>query len=350
MFKIMRQIILTISAVLFSFWAQAMSPVTGPSLVCVSSTETYNDSTTGGTWSSSNISIATIGSASGLLTAISSGTVTITYTAGTNSATETITVNPLPTSFTLNASTTICAGDSGTHLILSGSSSGVSYQLYQGMGSTGPVIYGTGTALDMGLQTIAGTYTVRATDTTTGCSQTMAGHPVITVNSAISAIYGPSELCQGTTITLNNITAGGTWASGSPAIASVDPSTGVVSGVSAGSSVIYYSFTSTGCYAAALVSVDALPCSNVSVKETSLPDNSLVKIYPVPASGSFTITSAPGAYNHYTITGMEGKIIKEEKIIITPLQADISSLPDGLYLLTFYGSDGTKVLKLQKRQ
>jgi len=346
----MKQIILTFSALLFAFWAYAFSPVSGPSVVCVSSTETYTDSSIGGNWSSSNISVATIGSASGLLTAISSGTVTVTYTVGVNSATETITVNPYPTSFTLNASATICAGDSGTHLILSGSSSGVSYQLYQGMGSTGPVIYGTGTTLDMGLQTIPGTYTVRATDTTTGCSQTMAGHPVITVNSAITAIYGPSELCQGTTLTLSNITAGGTWASGSPAVASVDPATGVVSGVSAGSSVIYYSFTSTGCYAAALVSVDALPCSNVSVKETSLPDNSLVEIYPVPASGSFTITSAPGAYNHYTITGMEGKIIKEEKIITSPLQADISSLPDGLYLLTFYGSDGTKVLKLQKRQ
>lgn len=53
--------------------------ISGSSTVCVGASTTLSDTTTGGTWSSSNTSIATIGS-TGIVTGISSGTVTISYT------------------------------------------------------------------------------------------------------------------------------------------------------------------------------------------------------------------------------------------------------------------------------
>ncbi|WP_253810023.1 Ig-like domain-containing protein, partial [Hydrotalea flava] len=52
---------------------------TGSGQVCAGSNLTVSDATPGGVWSSSNTSVASI-SASGVITAISAGTTTITYT------------------------------------------------------------------------------------------------------------------------------------------------------------------------------------------------------------------------------------------------------------------------------
>ncbi len=54
--------------------------ITGDSMLCVGSIATLSDYVTGGTWSSSNPSIATIDATSGVIGGVSSGTVTITYT------------------------------------------------------------------------------------------------------------------------------------------------------------------------------------------------------------------------------------------------------------------------------
>ncbi len=53
--------------------------ITGPSSLCVGSTITLADTTSGGTWSSSNTAVATIGS-SGVVTAIAGGSTIISYT------------------------------------------------------------------------------------------------------------------------------------------------------------------------------------------------------------------------------------------------------------------------------
>jgi hypothetical protein len=66
--------------------------------ICVGSSSTLTSTTSGGTWSSSTIAVATIGMTSGLITGVATGTTTITYTvAGTGGCaddhvTRTITV------------------------------------------------------------------------------------------------------------------------------------------------------------------------------------------------------------------------------------------------------------------
>ena len=59
-------------------------------------------------------------------------------------------------------------------------------------------------------------------------------------NAALPPILGPSTLCTGSSTTLTNSVTGGTWTSGSPGVASIGASSGLVSGISVGTAVITY--------------------------------------------------------------------------------------------------------------
>ena len=72
------------------------APILGPDSVCSGSTISLTDATTGGTWSSSNTGVATVGSSTGVVTGVAGGTATITYTTGSCHSTITVTVKPAP--------------------------------------------------------------------------------------------------------------------------------------------------------------------------------------------------------------------------------------------------------------
>jgi len=85
--------------------------------VCVGSTITLSPAT-GGTWSSSNISIASVTNA-GLVTGITEGTATFTYTnsaTGCSSTTTPVTIHPVPLATITSADVSIC-NDGGNTLI-----------------------------------------------------------------------------------------------------------------------------------------------------------------------------------------------------------------------------------------
>jgi gliding motility-associated-like protein len=91
-----------------------VAAITGSTSVCAGATSQLASATTGGTWSSSNASVATV-SSTGLITGVAAGSATITYTVTvggcTNSTTATVVVNSLPTAtITTIGSTTICQG------------------------------------------------------------------------------------------------------------------------------------------------------------------------------------------------------------------------------------------------
>lgn len=81
-----------------------------------------------------------------------------------------VNISALPTAYTVAVSASgYCAGGTGVTVTLSGSSTGVDYQLYRnGTIIIGSPVAGTGFALNFGLHTNAGTYSVVATDLTTG--------------------------------------------------------------------------------------------------------------------------------------------------------------------------------------
>ncbi len=97
-------------------------------------------------------------------------------------------------------------------------------------------------------------YTVTVTD---ACGQTATAAQTILVNP-IAPITGSNIVCVGDGTALLNPTAGGTWSSTNTAVAVVGVTTGLVTGVSAGTTTISY-ITSAGCYATRIVTVTPMP-------------------------------------------------------------------------------------------
>ncbi|MFO1487894.1 MAG: autotransporter-associated beta strand repeat-containing protein [Verrucomicrobiota bacterium] len=96
------------------------------------------------------------------------------------------------TSFAVTGGGAICSGDPGLSVGLANSEIGLDYYLRRGGADVGSPLPGTGAALDFGLQNVAGTYTVLASNTATLCIGSMTGNAVITVNASPSIGTQPS--------------------------------------------------------------------------------------------------------------------------------------------------------------
>ena len=81
---------------------------------------------------------------------------------------------------------------------------------------------------------------------------------VVTVNAAVPNISGAAAICPGATSALANATAGGVWSSSNSAIATVNAGTGLVSGITGGTSTISY-FINLGCYKTITQTVNSTP-------------------------------------------------------------------------------------------
>jgi trimeric autotransporter adhesin len=273
--------------------------ITGFSNLCIGATITLADVTSGGTWSSSTPAVATIGSGSGIVTGVSPGTTVISYVLGTScTSVKSITVNPLPTLFSITGGGSFCAGGTGVHIGLSGSITGVNYQLYNGASPVGGPIAGTGSALDFGLLLVAGTYTVTGTIVTTGCNTSMSGSATIVINPLPAAITGPSSVCVGSTMFLADVTPGGTWTTLSPS-ASVFPGTGLVTGITAGTAVITYTI-GTGCFVTKSITVNPVP---VISGPTAVCPLATIALTAIPAGGIW-VSSTPSVATIGSTTGI----------------------------------------------
>lgn len=250
--------------------------ITGPSAVCVGGNGTLSSTTSGGTWASSNTSIATIGSASGIVSGVSTGTTTITYTNTTTGCfvTRTLSVTALPGA--ISGTFTVCA-TSATTLSASpvGGTWASSNTSVAGIGS----LTGTVTGVAAGTSTI--TYTLG-----TGCSV----NAEVSVNPLPASISGGNvAICVDGTVTLSNTTGSGTWSSGASAVASVDAS-GVVTGIGSGATLISYTLF-TGCRATTNISVNPLPTAIAGTLFPCIGQSGTLISTPVGGTWSSTATS-----------------------------------------------------------
>lgn len=220
--------------------------ISGASSLCSGGiATTMTSTTTGGTWSSSAASVASV-SLTGILTSGTAGSATITYTLPTGCyVTAPFTVNPTPAP--ISGAVSICQGGSTT---LTNATTGGSWT---SSGSAVTIGGSTGSLF----ATSVGTVTISYTMPSTGCYATTS----FTVNPNPTPIYGgTTTVCAGgSTITLMDSTAGGSWSSSTAGVATVNSTTGVVTGVSGGSTIITYTVGATGCHITTAVTVVALP-------------------------------------------------------------------------------------------
>jgi uncharacterized protein YjdB len=233
-----------------TWWAQvntsscSVAAITGTMSICVGSTTTLADTTSGGTWSSSSTSIATVGASTGIVTGVVASTTTITYTVGGCTGTAVVTVNALPAA--IGGTASVCAGSTTT---LTDATAGGTWA----SGTTAVATVGTSSGVVVGIA--GGTSSISYT-LSTGCRVTK----VVTVNSAPSAISGVAGVCAGSTLTLSDATTGGTWSSSNVTVATINATSGVVTGVAAGTTTISYTL-STGCRTTAVITVNSLPAA-----------------------------------------------------------------------------------------
>ncbi|RYF73486.1 MAG: hypothetical protein EOO39_10340, partial [Cytophagaceae bacterium] len=240
-----------------------VSIISGAGAVCVNSSISLSNATTGGSWTSSNTAVASV-SAAGVVTGISNGTTTISYTTAanangcTNTASKIITVNALPVLPAISGPADVCVNSTIqlTNAVNAGTWSS----------SNTAVATVSTTGLVTGFSDGSASISYSITDGNS-CAAMVTKNISVHALPVVAPIAGPAGVCIGNNITLTNATTGGSWTSSNTAVATINASTGSINGISAGSTVISYTVTNTyNCttVVTANVAVNPLPVPTLS--------------------------------------------------------------------------------------
>jgi len=271
--------------------------VTGPQTICIGGTSSLSPGSNG-IWTSSNNSIAAVSNA-GIVFGFGQGSATFTFRSNEtlcfSDPTTAIVVNGRP-NISFSGPTTICVGSNTS---LSPSTGGT-------WSSSNPAIAQINNS---GLVTAisAGTVTFTFTSSTTGCISNASGNLTVVGRPTVN-ITGPLSICIGSTTTLSP-SSGGTWTSSNSAIATVNNS-GIVTGVSQGNVVFYYTENTTGCTSLATVSISVSTSPNVAfIGPETICSGSVTSVSPI-SGGVWTSSNTLVATitNSGVVTGVSNGI------------------------------------------
>ena len=183
--------------------------ISGPSTVCIGTTIALaTDGNSGGTWSSSNTSVATVIASTGVVKGIGAGSAIVTYTfsnsCGSNSSNTTIQVNAAPNAGTISGTAPTCVGTSST-FTSSGDAGGVWSSSNTNVATVDPY---SGVVMAVGAGNVIIKYTV-----TTSCGTASASNAFTVIAAATAGtIIGVLTLCPGSSTAFTTSgTSGGTW-------------------------------------------------------------------------------------------------------------------------------------------
>ncbi|GAA4461988.1 hypothetical protein GCM10023093_07710 [Nemorincola caseinilytica] len=311
------------------------SPITGAASVCAGSSILLSSASTGGTWESSAPAVGTI-NATGVFTGIAAGTATVKYTLSTGCFTSmVVTVNALPDNIagsghvcvggttTMNCTTAGGIWTSSVPVVGTISPTGVITGLAAGITNISYMLSATGCyktmavavdALPVSLTgqmvcknasiTLTGipgggtwsssdatTATITITGVLTGQNTgtaiitytlptTCRTTTTVTVNAPPTAILGDLAFCDGLVTTLSCTTPGGTWSSSNAGVATINPASGIMVGLSGGTARVSY-IMPNGCRAEAVVTVNNLPMSIFGTMQICVGGTSTLSSGPV---------------------------------------------------------------------
>ncbi|MCH7409471.1 Ig-like domain-containing protein, partial [Belliella sp. DSM 111904] len=199
--------------------APVVEPLDGNQAICMGGTTTFTSNTPGGVFSSSDESIATV-NASGLVTGISAGTATISYTVtdedGSTTVTRDVVVSQAAVGVITSESQTVCAGSTPNPLsIPSDTGALIQWQISSNNVNFVNVTGETSPTLNLGPASATRYYRARLT---IGTCVTFSTTATISVTAAPveSSIMGNQEICAGnipSPLSLSGATSGIQWQS-----------------------------------------------------------------------------------------------------------------------------------------
>jgi|GEM_PF-1430355 len=299
--------------------------ISGGLNICQGSTSQLQSTVAGGFWRSSNPGVASVDSNSGLVTGVSVGSASIVYTiigsqgCPSDSVSTAVVVFAAPTAGTISGSQNLCIGSTITYT--STASGGIWSSSNILVAGIDPVS-GLLTAISAGITIIS--YTVAGSN---GCPDAVVTRQVnVTTLLSAGTLFGLQSVCAGQTTFFASTIQGGTWSSGNPSVATVNPTTGLVTGISQGIAIITYTILgSAGCPSAnatRVISVSARPnpgvlsgpqtiCIGASSQFTSTVNggvwaSSNSSVATVNPAGLVTAVAAGNVNITYTVSGTAG--------------------------------------------
>lgn len=302
-------------------YPEIVTNLAGPNEICIGSTTTIEPNS-GGTWSSTDPSIATI-SNFGNITAIQPGETSFIFTSAStlceSSPSEPVTVLPNPIDFS-NPEVDACLG---TTLGIFPNPTGGKWI------SSNPDIAIIDSISGLVTTVSAGVTNLTFTDDSTGCLSTLL---LEVFAPTATSFTGDSIICIGATSTVFPNT-GGTWVSGDPSVATIDIS-GNILGIAPGIASLIFTDSNNGCGSLPIdivVLPDTDPMCIVGINDL---ESTNIQIYPNPANDLFYVESE-SMINSLGIYSSSFQLVKK-KIYSNPqntVQMSTDELNHGLYYI-----------------
>jgi len=306
--------------------------ITGPISVCSSSTISLTDAIPGGIWSVTNARAAVSGS--GVVSGVIAGSDSVLYAVsnvcGTATAAKEITINPLPVSGTITGLSSVCAGS--TIALTDGATDGV-WKVTNANAtiSVSGIVSGSAAGNDSVLYTV------------NNICGTVTASRVITVNPMPDAgtITGAISVCIGSSISLSDGIAGGTWSVSNPNAAI--SASGIINGSSSGADTIIYAVSNLCGTATTTHLVQIDDCTILGSQLSTIISG--IKIYPNPTSSILNIqwTELQSGKADVVFTDCVGREVLRGELIdngVNTQQFNLADFTEGVYMLKIQsGSD-----------
>ena len=270
-----------------------LDSIRGLDSVCLGSTITQTEDVSGGSWSTGDVSIATI-SSSGVLHGVSSGIVSVVYSyttpCGPISISKNVTVNPYPGAIATHSS--VCPGDTST----------LSSTVRGGIWSSGNMAIATIDSSTGRLTAVSAGVVNISYSVTNSCGTGVDSLPVtIFAFPAAGTITGTTTICRSGTATLSDTVVGGRWSTSDSTLATITSSGVLTSGSRTGVDTLMYTISNI-CGSASTrraVTIEAPLSAGSVIGSTSVCAGSAITLSDTARGGTWSSSSTATA----TVTG-----------------------------------------------